>query len=169
MVQNENETIKRTIKRINGYLKEFIVVLDSSGRVVNQFVQPLMVELKPRDVMQIILGASILAVPIGFTEEAWTLGETLPTKNIVYLTILGFSFVAIYVYFNFYKNHLKNHVIEFFKRVFAIYFLSLVVVGVLLTIIDKCPWGIDNALAIKRILVTGFPCTMGAAVSDTIK
>jgi hypothetical protein len=45
----------------------------------------------------------------------------------------------------------------------------LLVVGLLLTIIQKCPWGTDNLLAVKRILIVAFPASMSAAVSDTLK
>jgi hypothetical protein len=45
----------------------------------------------------------------------------------------------------------------------------MLVVGLLLTIIQKCPWGDDNLLAVKRILIVGFPASMAAAVSDTLK
>lgn len=58
---------------------------------------------------------------------------------------------------------------DYFKRVIAVYFFSLFVVGLLLTIIQKCPWGVDNVLAIKRILIVSFPASMAAAVSDTLK
>ena len=43
------------------------------------------------------------------------------------------------------------------------------VVAVLLTIIDKCPWGIDNLVAIKRVIIVAFPASMSAAVSDMLK
>ena len=51
----------------------------------------------------------------------------------------------------------------------SIYVFSLVVVGLLLTLIQRCPWGFDNALALKRILIVAFPASMSAAVSDTLK
>ena len=45
----------------------------------------------------------------------------------------------------------------------------LAVVALLLTIIQKCPWGVDNILAIKRVIIVAFPASMSATVSDTIK
>jgi len=39
---------------------------------------------------------------------------------------------------------------QFVIRVFVTYLLSLVVVAILLALIDKTPWSVDNALAIKR-------------------
>jgi len=41
--------------------------------------------------------------------------------------------------------------------------------GILLTIIDKCPLGMDNMLALKRVIIVAFPASMSAAVSDSIK
>jgi hypothetical protein len=38
-----------------------------------------------------------------------------------------------------------------------------------LTLVDKTPWGVDNVLALKRIIVVGFPAAMSATVVDAIK
>jgi len=157
------------VKRIGGYLHRVVPVMDSAGKVIHYVTTPLMVELKPRDVMQIIVGATILAIPVGFTEETWSLGERLPFANLLALTIISLAFIASFVYFNFYRFQLKTHVFEYIKRVAAIYTLSLIVVGAILTIIQVCPWGTDNVLAIKRIIIVGFPASMSAAVSDMLK
>ena len=160
---------KQTTRRIGGYLHRLSPILDSTGKVVNYVTTPLMVELKPRDIMQIIVGASILAIPVGFTEETWNLGERLPLNNIFALTVISLVFIALFVYFNFYRFQLKRYVFEYIKRVGAIYALSLIVVGILLTLIEKCPWGVDNMLALKRIIIVAFPSSMSAAISDTLK
>ena len=55
------------------------------------------------------------------------------------------------------------------KRVIATYGISLLAVGLFLTVITKCPWGVDNILAIKRIILVAFPASMAATLSDTIK
>lgn len=130
-----------TIRRIGGYLHKIVTIVDSTGKVVQHVVTPLMVELKLRDIMQIIVGASILAIPVGFTEETWDLGERLPLQNVLALTAISLLFIAAFVYFNFYRFHLKGNVFKYIERVLAIYILSLVVVGILLTIIKKCPCG----------------------------
>jgi len=82
---------------------------------------------------------------------------------------VGFTFIALFVYYSFYRNHLKGNVFEYLKRVMATYFLSLLVVAIVLTIIEKCPWGINNILAIKRIIIVAFPASMASALSDSIK
>ena len=66
-----------TIKRIGGYLHKVIPVLDSTGKIISYTLKPLMVEFRLRDLLQIIVGASLLAIPIAFTEETWDLGERL--------------------------------------------------------------------------------------------
>ena len=166
MTEQKNEP---KIKRIGGYLHRVIPVLDNAGKIINYTLTPLMVEFRPRDLMQVIVGASILAVPVAFTEETWKLGESLPTNNVILLSSLSLLFIAGFVYFNFYRFNFKEHVLEYFKRVIAVYFFSLLVVTLILTIIQKCPWGQDNLLALKRILIVAFPASMSAAVSDTLK
>jgi len=44
------------------------------------------------DISQISIGAFALAVPISFSEEAWKLGESLPSINIFFVFILSITF-----------------------------------------------------------------------------
>ncbi len=157
------------VKRIGGYLHRIVPVSDKKGKILQYVLSPVMTEFRPRDLMQIIIGASILAVPVAFTEETWELGKTLPLLNVIGLSTLSLIFVALFVYYNFYRYNFKGHVFEYIKRVVSIYLFSLVVVGILLTIIQKCPWDTDLILSIKRILIVAFPASMSAAVSDTIR
>jgi uncharacterized membrane protein len=93
--------------------------------------------------MQIIVGSSVLAVPIAFTEETWNLGISLPTSNVVALWGMSVVFIAAYVYFNFYRELFRQFTFDYLGRVILIYLLSLAEVGVLLTIIQKAPWAMD--------------------------
>jgi uncharacterized membrane protein len=162
--------IKETaIKRIGGYLHRVVPIADKSGEIISYALKPLMLEFKPRDIMQVVVGAALLAIPVSLTEEAWTLGELLPKLNIALIAMLSLLFISVFVYFNFYKVTLKGYVLEFVKRVIGTYLISLLIVSLILTLIQKCPWGIDNALAIKRIVIVAFPAAMGGTLSDTIK
>jgi uncharacterized membrane protein len=144
-------------------------VMDGAGKVLSYAVTPLMWELRPRDLMQIVVGATVLAVPVAFTEETWALGERLPAANVAALASVSIIFIALFVYYNVYKNAMRGHLLEYAKRVAAIYLLSLVVVGGLLTIIQKCPWGTDASLALRRIVIVALPASMSAAISDMLK
>jgi uncharacterized membrane protein len=169
--EHEPSSVAPTVARLGKgrYLHRIIPILDSSGRVVHRVVKPLMVELRARDVVQIFVGSAILAIPAGFTEETWNLGEQLPLVNVIALGLVSLIFLSAFVYYNFYRFYLGSYVFEFIKRVLAIYVFSLVVVAVLLTIIQKCPWGVDNVLAIKRIIIVAFPASMSAAITDFLK
>lgn len=158
-----------SIKRVGGYLHRIIPISDTTGKVINYILKPIMVEFHPRDMMQVVVGASVLAIPVAFTEETWKLGVELPLLNVLALSGLSILFIALFVYLNFYRYLFKAHEMEFIKRVLAIYIFSLIVVGVLLTIIQRCPWGIDNIVAVKRILIVAFPASMSASLSDAIK
>ncbi len=166
---DENKKAESKIRRIGGYLHRIVEVKDASGKIVNTFMAPFMVELRPKDILQIIVGATILAIPVGLTEETWILAGQLQTRNVILLSLLSLLFIALFVYFNFYRFHLKGYFAQYIKRVIATYALSLIVVGILLTIIEKCPWGTDNILALKRVIITAFPASMAATLSDTLR
>jgi len=157
------------VKRIGGYLHRVVPIVDATGKVLDYTLKPLMIEFKPRDVMQVIVGASLLSVPIAFTEETWVLGSELPMVNVVGLSVLSLVFIGLFVFYNFYRFNFKGHALEFVKRVAGTYIISLLVVALLLTMINKCPWVTDWMTALKRVLIIAFPASMSAAVSDSIK
>jgi uncharacterized membrane protein len=168
-MEEKIETRPSTVKRIGGYLHRVVPIADKSGKILSYALKPFMVEFKSRDAFQVVVGASILAIPVAFTEEAWSLGKTLPLPNVVGLAALSVVFISTFVYFNFYRFNFSGNAINYFKRISGTYFLSLIVVALILTIIQKCPWGTDNVLAIKRIIIVTFPASMSATVSDVIK
>ncbi len=163
------QILQSSIERIGGHLHRVIPVFDKSGQILNYALKPIMVEFKPRDIFQIVVGSSILAVPVAYTEEAWVLAETLPTNNVLGVALLSFSIIGAFVYFNFYRDNLLPYIFEFIKRVFATYLISFAIVALFLTLIQKCPWGIDNMLAIKRVIIVSFPAAMSGTLSDTLK
>ncbi len=161
---------EKEIVRINGYLKEIITVKDRTGRLLHKIVNPLMVEFHLKDLMQVMVGASILAIPVGFTEETWRLGEILPFFNVFALILISLLFISSLVYYNYYRRHgVRNHKKNFLKRVLLTYFVSFLVVALLLLIIQKTPWATDWVLSFKRIAIVTFPASMSAVVADMIK
>lgn len=152
-----------------GILHSIIPIVDDSGKIIQRIVKPLMAELKFRDLIQIFVGATLLAIPMSYTEETWQLGERLPLLNVGILAVLSVIFIAIFVYANFYHYYLKGYVFEYVKRVFSIYLISLLVVSFLMTVIEQCPWGVDNLLAIKRIIIVTLPASMSAVAVDATK
>lgn len=163
------ESAQYSIRRIGSLLHKVIPIVDGAGKVVQFVARPLMVELRRRDIMQILVGASLLSIPVGFTEEVWGLGQRLPLANVALLGVASIGFVALFVYYNFYRELFREYWFEFVKRVMAIYLLSLVVVAALLSVIQVAPWGVDNLLAAKRVVIVAFPASMSAALSDAIQ
>lgn len=161
---------KKEIIRVSGKLKEVVMIHDEKGNLLHKIISPLMVEFYPRDVIQIIVGATILAIPVAFTEETWQLGELLPLNKVLGIMAFSLFFVSAFVYYNFYrKENIREHWDEFIKRVLSTYFISLIVVALILTLIEKAPWSTNYLLAIKRIILVAFPASMSAAVADMIK
>lgn len=169
MTEQKVEIKETTIKRIGGYLHRVVPIADKSGEIISYALKPLMLEFKPRDIMQVIIGSALLAIPVSLTEEAWNLGETLPVSNVAMIAAISMVLISVFVYYNFYRVTLKGYELDFIKRIIGTYLISLLVVALILTLIDKCPWGIDNSLAIKRIIIVAFPAAMSGTLSDTIK
>lgn len=157
------------IQRIGRYLHRITPIFDKSGRLIQYAVTPLMVELHPRDVAQIAVGASVLAIPTALAEEAWRLGATLPLPNILGLFVLSIIFVSVFVYTNFYRGQFHQHWLQCLARIAITYLLSALVVGILLTLLQQSPWGVDNLVAIKRIILVTLPASLSGTISDTLR
>jgi uncharacterized membrane protein len=167
--ENITDITSNTIRRVNGYLHRVVPIADASGKIINYAIKPIMLEFKIRDILQVSIGAALLAIPVSMSEEAWNLAINLPDLNIALIAAFSVFLISIFVYFNFYKITLKGYVFDFIKRVVGTYLISMLIVAIILTLIQKCPWGVDNVLAIKRIIIVTFPAAMGGTLSDTIK
>lgn len=141
--------------------------------VVKELVQPIRAEFENRDVFQVMIGASVLAVPVGFQEETWNLGETLPFLNICIIMALTLIFISAFVYSHYHKGRIKSnpkhHIKHFFNRVIFTYLFSFAIVALLLSVINMAPWTTDFVLAFKRAAIVAFPCSMSATIADVMK
>jgi len=168
-MEEKIEIKETTTKQIGGYLHKITPVADKSGKILSYVMKPLMVEFKLRDIFQVSVGSALLAIPVSFTEEAWKLGETLPNHNIIGITLFSLVLTSVFVYFNFYRLNFKGNEFNFIKRVIGTYIISMIIVGIILTLIDKCPWGTNDILTIKRMVIVAFPAAMSGTLSDSIK
>jgi uncharacterized membrane protein len=160
---------KRKFIRVDGRLRELITVYDKTGKLVQKIINPVMLEFYPRDIVQVIIGATILAIPLAFTEETWKLGEQLPLLNVGLIFLLSLTFISIFVYYNYYRNKIKDHWKEFLKRIISTYFLSFMVVSLILVFIQKASFNSNLLLSLKRIIIVTFPASMSAAIADIVK
>lgn len=164
-----NQKFKTEIQRVNGYLKEIVTFFDSTGKPISQIVNPLMVELNLRDVLQLFMGSFLMATPLCFTEEVWTISASLPVINVMLLAFISLMVVTLFIYFHFYKNKMKGNVIQFFKRVIATYVVSVSSVVILLALIDKFPILSETEIAVRRVILIGLPSVFTATISDYLK
>ena len=100
----DKSNIEKEVLRIDGNLFESIKIKDDNGNIVQTFQLPLRVELKIQDVLEIMVGASILAVPVAFTEEVWNLGNDLHWYNVLALNTVCILFMGSFIYFKSYRK-----------------------------------------------------------------
>ncbi|MDJ0866518.1 MAG: DUF2391 family protein [Myxococcota bacterium] len=165
----DHDSQDHSIIQVGGRLHRLTPIVNRAGQVVHHAVTPLMVEIKSADLIQILVGAAVLSVPVSLTEEAWNLAEQLSTARIGVLAGVSLGLIAAFVYCNFYRHHLREHLGAYVTRVLLTFAASFFVAGLLLTLLDRCPWGTDDVLALKRIVIVAFPASMSAALSDSIR
>jgi uncharacterized membrane protein len=121
-----------------------------------------------KNLIQVVVGATILAIPVAFTEETWRLGESLPAVNVFGLFVLSILFISLFAYRNYRKRGIPFFADDFFVRIIATYVFAFIVVAVVMTLIQRTPWGVDWMLVVKRIVIVTFPACMSATIADTI-
>jgi uncharacterized membrane protein len=124
---------------------------------------------RPRDLIQVIAGTSILAVPAGFTEET-RLSQTLPFRSVSILSVVSLLLTALFVCLNFDRFAFNGHALESGMGVFSIHLVSSAVAGALLTVIRQAHWT-SNALllAIKRVMIAACPASIARQSADALK
>lgn len=164
-----NSNLKKEFVRVGKYLNEIVSIKDAAGNLLHKAVKPVMLEFYPRDIFQIIVGATLLSVPVSFTEEVWILGQELPVDRIMMMSLFSLVFVGLFIFYNSYREHFREHKFEFLKRLMATYIISLLVALLILFLINKAPMGADWLVTFKRMVIIAIPASMSAAVADMIK
>jgi uncharacterized membrane protein len=119
------------------------------------------------DASQIAIGAFVLAVPISFSEEAWQLGESLPTLNLILLFLLSMIFLAFFTYQSLFQGNIRYGLVVFFFRIVIAYLIAAIVVALILLAIDKFPIFTEPVIALRRLIVITMPASMGAIIVDS--
>lgn len=123
-------------------------------------------KLNQEDIGQMIIGATVLSVPVAFTEEAWRLSKTLPMINVLAIVVLSLSFLSLYSYWGIFQGKIKNRETTYISRVLIGYIVTCFVVCVILTVLNKFPIFDDATIALKRMIIISLPASMGAVVVD---
>lgn len=124
-------------------------------------------KLDLEDLSQLIIGASVLCVPIAFTEEAWNMSRTLPIANLIFIVLLSLGFISIYAFKGIYDGKIKNRKLTYILRIIFDYVVTISVVVTVLFALNKFPIISDTYIAIKRVIIISFPASMGAIVVDS--
>jgi uncharacterized membrane protein len=168
MPEEQLQTVRKIVK-IGGKLRELLLIRNKEGKILHQIVSPIFGGFHLKDVLQVMIGAAILSIPVGFTEETWNLAQTLPDQNIIGFAGLSLLFIATFVYYNYHREENSPGWFEFIKRTISTYILAFLVVAIILTLIERAPWYMDWMLAVKRVVLVAFPASMSAVVADALK
>lgn len=123
--------------------------------------------INTEDIIQIAIGAFALAVPISFTEEAWKMSITLPFYNLLLVFVLSVTFLGIYAYYSVFQKQVSKRYDIFILRIFIAYFISALVVALVLLALNKLPVIEEPIIAFKRLILITMPASMGAIVVDS--
>lgn len=118
------------------------------------------------DVSQIVIGASVMAIPIAFSEELWRFGETLPSFNLTLLVLLSFIIQTLYIYSSLFQGKEKSTLL-IVSRVIINYIITFFTVSAILFVLNRLSFNYEEFIVgFKRILVLTFPASLGGVIID---
>lgn len=124
--------------------------------------------INSEDIIQVIIGASALTVPVAFSEESWRLSETLPLFNVILLLFLSLIFIGVYSIQGIFQGKVKHRLYHFILRIIVDYGITLIVVFVIMIALNKMPIIDEPIVALKRIILLSFPASMGGVIVDSL-
>ena len=122
--------------------------------------------INAEDIIQVIVGASVLTVPVAFSEESWRLSETLPLLNVIVLLFLSLLFIGLYSIQGIFQGEVRHRYYDFILRILVDYGVTLIVVFIILFALNRMPLFDEPIVAIKRIILLSFPASMGGVIVD---
>ncbi len=120
-----------------------------------------------RDVVEIAVGACVMAFPVAVTEEVWNLGEELALGRVLLFALASLFFLAVFIYV------LHDHVgfpptrKAFLLRVASTYGVTLLISALLLLGVDRIDLLQDPLIALKRTILVAFPASFAATAVDS--
>ena len=125
----------------------------------------LQVSFRVRDVVEIALGACILAFPTATTEEIWNLGAELSLTHAMLFLFASVFFLAVLIYGM--HGHKPGDRSVFLQRVLATYGVTFLIGAVLLFGVDRLELFTDPLTGLKRAILVAFPASFAATAVDS--
>lgn len=119
------------------------------------------------DIVQICLGSTLLATPIVFTEEAWSMSQNLPMPKLLMILATSLFLNACTIYYGVYEGKIINKAPRFFSRIIFNYLLTSLTVFYLLFLLNLLPPLAQYEIWIPKIILISFPASLGGAVLDS--
>ena len=126
-------------------------------------------QFKLKDVSEVVIGASVLALPLAITEEAWDLGVSLPLINTILIAVASVVILGLFIHHSFFAGDLQGRGKGFLVRVLSVYGITLLVAAVALLAVDKLPLLTEPLVAIKRVVLVSLPASFSGTVVDSLR
>jgi len=123
------------------------------------------VTFKGRDVIEIALGACIMAFPTATTEEVWDLGAELSLPRALLFLGASVFFLAVLIYGM--HGHDPNNKAVFWQRVLATYGVTFLIGAALLFGVDRLDLLTEPLTGLKRAVLVAFPASFAATAVDS--
>jgi uncharacterized membrane protein len=117
--------------------------------------------------VEVAVGACIMAFPVAATEEVWNLGTDLTLWRVLLFALASVSFLAVLIYVLHGHTAFPPSKKVFLERVAGTYGITLLISALLLLGVDQLDLLQDPAIALKRTILVAFPASFAATAVDS--
>jgi len=122
--------------------------------------------LRPRDLVEIALGGSLMAFPVTVTQEVWDLGTELSLLRVLLFAAGSMCVLAVLIYVLHEHGKASDRKV-FFQRVAATYGATLLISAILLFGVNRIDLLHEPLVALKRMILVAFPASFAATAVDS--
>ena len=123
------------------------------------------VSFKSRDIVEIALGACIMAFPTATTEEVWNLGAELSLLHALLFAAASLFFLGVLTFGM--HNYTAGNPESFVVRVLTTYGVTFLIAAALLFGVDRLELLGDPLTGLKRTILVAFPASFAATAVDS--
>ena len=166
---NATKTDPSTVThRFGGRLHLLHHVWDESDNLITTVTGPLKVEFRLEDLVQLVAGVCVMALPVALTEEVWALGNNLSIGHTLLNYTVSLITLSGFIWGLFYGKRIGEYKGHFFKRVLSAYVVTFLVTLLLLFLFDQAPL-VDLRVTLTRTIIVAFPASFAANAMDFLK
>jgi len=117
------------------------------------------------DFVQIVLGSTLLSLPLALTEEVFLLSQTIPVLKIILISLSALLINSLYIYYGVFEAKVKDRLLFLYRNIINI-FITIATVLFIVYLFDLNNKFESLPSFVSFVAILTFPAFFGGVVVD---